>query len=47
MYPREIEEVFMTHPAVAMVAVIGIPHQEYGEDQSLRGTKTKSICRSR
>lgn len=32
VYPREIEEVFMTHPAVSMVAVIGIPHQEYGEE---------------
>lgn len=32
VYPREIEEVFMTHPAVAMVAVIGIPHEEYGEE---------------
>lgn len=32
VYPREIEEVFMTHPAVAMVAVIGVPHQEYGEE---------------
>ncbi|WP_428774257.1 long-chain-fatty-acid--CoA ligase [Vibrio sp.] len=32
VYPREIEEVFMTHPAVAMVAVIGIPNAEYGEE---------------
>ncbi len=32
VYPREIEEVFMTHPAVAIVAVIGIPDQEYGEE---------------
>ncbi|KJY84862.1 acyl-CoA synthetase [Vibrio galatheae] len=32
VYPREIEEVFMTHPAVAMVAVIGIPNEEYGEE---------------
>ncbi|USD67026.1 long-chain fatty acid--CoA ligase [Vibrio sp. SCSIO 43136] len=32
VYPREIEEVFMTHPAVAMVAVIGVPHLEYGEE---------------
>ncbi|WP_330960343.1 long-chain-fatty-acid--CoA ligase [Photobacterium sp. 53610] len=32
VYPREIEEVFMTHPDVAMVAVIGIPSQQYGED---------------
>lgn len=32
VYPREIEEVFMTHPDVAMVAIIGIPHTEYGEE---------------
>ena len=32
VYPREVEEVFMTHPAVSMVAVIGIPHEEYGEE---------------
>ena len=32
VYPREIEEVFMTHPAVAMVAVLGIPNEEYGEE---------------
>ena len=32
VYPREIEEVFMTHPAVSMVAVIGIPNEEYGEE---------------
>lgn len=32
VYPREIEEVFMTHPAISMVAVIGIPNEEYGEE---------------
>ena len=32
VYPREIEELMMQHPAVSMVAVIGIPHQEYGEE---------------
>lgn len=32
VYPREIEEVFMTHPAVAMVAVLGIPNEQYGEE---------------
>ncbi|WP_415720757.1 long-chain-fatty-acid--CoA ligase [Photobacterium ganghwense] len=32
VYPREIEEVFMAHPSVAMVAVIGIPNEEYGEE---------------
>jgi long-chain acyl-CoA synthetase len=32
VYPREIEEVLYEHPAVAEVAVIGIPHPELGED---------------
>jgi long-chain acyl-CoA synthetase len=32
VYPREIEEVFYEHPAVAEAAVIGIPHPELGEE---------------
>lgn len=32
IYPREIEEVLMTHPSVAQVAVIGIPHEVHGEE---------------
>jgi len=32
VYPREIEEVLMTHPAVAQVAVIGVPHEVHGEE---------------
>ena len=32
VYPREIEEALHEHPAVAEVAVIGIPHVELGED---------------
>jgi long-chain acyl-CoA synthetase len=32
VYPREIEEVLHEHPAVAEVAVIGIPHSELGEE---------------
>ncbi|GAL06574.1 long-chain-fatty-acid-CoA ligase [Photobacterium aphoticum] len=32
IYPRDIEETFMTHPDVHMVAVIGIPHKTYGEE---------------
>ena len=31
IYPREIEEVLISHPAVADVAVIGIPHPTWGE----------------
>ena len=32
VYPREIEEVLYEHPAVREVAVIGVPHDEYGEE---------------
>ena len=32
VYPREIEEVLHEHPAVAEVAVIGIPHPSLGEE---------------
>ncbi|MFJ2478199.1 long-chain fatty acid--CoA ligase [Streptomyces sp. NPDC087659] len=32
VYPREIEEVLLTHPAVSMAAVIGMPHERHGEE---------------
>jgi long-chain acyl-CoA synthetase len=32
VYPRELEEVLMTHEAVSLVAVIGVPCNEYGEE---------------
>ncbi len=32
VYPRELEEVLMTHEAVSLCAVIGIPHDEFGEE---------------
>ena len=32
VYPREVEEVIMQHPDVSMVAVIGIPNAQYGEE---------------
>ena len=32
VYPREIEEVLYEHPAVREAAVVGIPHDEYGEE---------------
>jgi long-chain acyl-CoA synthetase len=31
IYPREIEEVMAHHPAVADVAVVGMPHEYWGE----------------
>lgn len=32
VYPREVEEALYEHPAVAEVAVVGIPHGELGEE---------------
>jgi long-chain acyl-CoA synthetase len=32
VYPREVEEVLMRHPAVAQVAVIGVPDDRMGEE---------------
>ncbi len=32
VYPREVEEVLHEHPAVAEVAVIGLPHPDLGEE---------------
>ena len=32
IYPREIEEVLLTHPAVLETAVVGRPHADWGEE---------------
>ena len=32
VYPREIEEVLLTHPAVSLAAVIGVRHESHGEE---------------
>ncbi len=32
VYPREVEEVLYEHPAVAEAAVIGVPHDDLGEE---------------
>jgi long-chain acyl-CoA synthetase len=32
VYPREIEEVLYEHPDVREAAVLGVPHDEYGEE---------------
>lgn len=31
VYPREIEEVLLSHPALKEVAIIGVPHPKWGE----------------
>ncbi len=32
VYPREVEEVLLTHEAVSLVAVVGTPHEALGEE---------------
>ena len=32
VYPREVEEVLMTHDAVSLAAVIGVPDESHGEE---------------
>jgi long-chain acyl-CoA synthetase len=32
IYPREVEEVLLKHPAVAEVSVVGAPHPDWGEE---------------
>lgn len=32
IYPREVEEVLMTHPSVTEVAVVGAPSEKWGEE---------------
>lgn len=32
IYPREIEEFLYTHPRIADVQVVGVPHERYGEE---------------
>ncbi len=32
VYPREVEDVLLAHPAVAEAAVVGVPSEEWGEE---------------
>jgi long-chain acyl-CoA synthetase len=32
VYPRELEEVLLTHPQVSLAAVVGVPHPRHGEE---------------
>ena len=31
VYPREVEEVLLAHPAIEQAAVVGLPHEHWGE----------------
>ena len=41
IYPRELEEIIMTHEAVSLVAVIGIPDEKMGEEVKAFVVKNK------
>ncbi|MBN9800571.1 long-chain-fatty-acid--CoA ligase [Pseudonocardia sp. UM4_GMWB1] len=41
VYPREVEEVLVTHPAVSLAAVVGVRDEQYGEE-----VKAYVICES-
>jgi len=45
IYPREIEEVLLRHPAVAECAVVGRPHAEWGEEVVAFVVCTEKITR--
>ena len=56
IYPREVESVLLSHPKIAEVAVIGLPHNEYGEqvtavivrkDRALSEEEILAFCRER
>jgi long-chain acyl-CoA synthetase len=32
VYPREVEDVLLSHPDVSLVAVVGVPHESHGEE---------------
>jgi len=52
IYPREIEEVLLRHPAVAECSVVGRPHPEWGEEvvafvvtrESIRKEELDRLC---
>src|SRR3546814_18177270 len=43
VYPRELEEVLMGHPAVSFAAVIGVPNDQHGEEIKAVVVKNKDV----
>ena len=48
IYPAEVERVLVEHPAVADIAIVGIPHPDLGRDaRRLRGDRAGRAARPR
>ncbi|GAA3223554.1 AMP-binding protein [Pseudonocardia petroleophila] len=55
VYPREVEDVLLEHPAVDEVAVVGAPDPEWGEtvaafvrsERGVTGAELEAFCRAR
>ncbi|AET67136.1 acyl-CoA synthetase (AMP-forming)/AMP-acid ligase II [Desulfosporosinus orientis DSM 765] len=57
VYPKEIEDILSTHPAILELAVIGIPHKDWGESilaklvlnpgETITLTDLKNYCRDK
>jgi long-chain acyl-CoA synthetase len=43
VYPAEVENVLMAHPAIADVAVIGVPHEKWGETAKAMVVKAPGV----
>jgi long-chain acyl-CoA synthetase len=54
IYPREVEEVLLKHPAVAECSVVGRPHPEWGEEvvafivkkDSIKSEELDELCKA-
>ena len=47
VYPREIEEVLYEHPAIQEAAVVGVPHDELGEEVGAAVVLCQGVVRGR
>ncbi|MEJ7707206.1 MAG: AMP-binding protein [Nocardioidaceae bacterium] len=43
VYPREVEEVLLTHQAVSLVAVVGVPDEQHGEEVKAYVIKAEGV----
>ena len=57
VFPREVEEVLLAHPAIDQAAVVGLPHEHWGEQvaafivlrdgMNVSEDELKAVCRER